>query len=227
MDNKASEDAFAASLTNDPCPKALSDAVLSILQSYQRKYRAFPGIDWSGITVSAAKSTSAVGMPQCNLAVRGADPLASISFAATTAEANKHPTSALNIFDVVRPADPSVPGRAGTEPACAITQELLQRLRSTGKTAVWTTELRPLDDTIQVANSGPSALVAEWKSHLIRMQRRCADTRSTSARPGDSPDWIIQVDASNSVTDPESTRKILGDAAAHFAEWISGKPVNL
>ena len=226
-DDKASEDAFAAKLEQDPCPKELSDAVLGILQNYQQKYRPFPGIDGSVISVDAAKSSSLTGIPQCTFTVTGAKPLSTITFSAVTAEDNKNPTGRLNIFEVIKPADPSIPSTPGNELACQITQEFLGQLTATGNLAQRRTEPKPVDNNIQVWNGELTGVIgAEWTNHLVLAQRRCADTRSTKARNGDSPDWIIEVAADN-VQDPVASRKILDTTAAYLSKWVTGNPVGL
>lgn len=226
-DDKASEDAFVATLEQNPCPKELSAAVLGILQNYQQKYRPFSGIDGSGISVNAAKSTSLTGIPQCTFTVTGAEPLSTITFSAVTAEDNKNPTGRLNLFEVVKPADPSIPSTPGNEPACQITQEFLGQLTATGKTAQRRTEPKPVDNTIQVWNGELTGVIgAEWTNHLVLAQRRCADTRSTKARNGDSPDWIIDVAAEN-VQDQVAARKILDNTAAYLSKWVTGNTVGL
>ncbi|MFE3257047.1 hypothetical protein [Nocardia sp. NPDC059229] len=223
-DDKASEDAFAAELATDPCPANLVSAVLSIVQHTAAASQ--PTMAWSEIAVSASKGLSLNGIPQCMLQVSHLAPVATISVAAVTTETNNHPTTTMAIADVIEAADPTVSARVIPEPPCAITQELLARIRATGSPAQWVNATRDLDDTVQVSWSDPSITVAQWKGHLVRAQRRCADTRTVYGRPGDSPDWIIGIDAATGVA-PEVARSILTKIGANLGRWVSGRAVEI
>lgn len=222
--DKASADAWAQKLEQDPCPENLTDAVLGILQAHQQKIS--PGSDTTGISVRAAESQSRTGIPECTFTVTGADPVATITFASVTAAANKNPAGTLQIDDVIA-ADPSVPTQgAVVEPSCQISQEFLGRLVETGRTVHLSTNTGHLDDTVRLIGYLPIQ-IAVWKNHTVIAKRACADTLSSAATFGDSPDWILQLDASDGSGNVEETRLFQNLVGGYLMNWVSGKPLGL
>ena len=221
--DKSSADEWAQTLEQNPCPDNLRQAVLGILQSQREKVR--PGSDPSAITVGAAKSDSVTGIPQCTFTVTGFDSVSTITFASVTAAANRTPAGTLQLSDVIL-ADPTASSTGVlVEPACQITQEFLGRLARTNLTARSVTTPGYLDDTIQITGSYPIKRAA-WKYHTLIAKRACADTFSTGATPGDSPDWILQLDAAGN-GNVEPTHMEQGLVADYLANWVSGLPVGL
>lgn len=221
--DKASADAWAQTLEQDPCPENLRNAVLGILQAYQQKSGTTP--DTTGITVIAAESQSHTGIPQCTFTVTGADTVSTITFASVTAAANKNPTGTLRLDDVIA-ADPSVPTHGEVvEPACQITQEFLGRLVETGQSVQLSANTGHLDDTVRVVGNLPIQ-IAVWKNHTLIAKRACADTRNPGVTPGDSPDWVLQLDAAGN-GNVESTRDVQNLVGGYLMNWVSGLPVGL
>lgn len=218
-DDRASAEAWAQTLEQNPCPENLRLAVLAIVQKSNR----FPG---SEITVTGAESQGLTGIPQCTFTVTGADAVATIKFAAITAATNKAPEGTLRLSDVLA-ADPTVPTRDDVvvvEPECRITQEFLGRLKAIGLPVQLDSNYGVLD-SVHLTSQMPTQ-IAVWKDHTLIAKRVCADTSSRDATPGDSPDWILQFDATGNGT-AGNTRTVQNDIGGYLMKWVSGESVGL
>lgn len=234
-----SEAAFVDTLQADPCSQTLTAGVQAILQNYaQIRGIGTADVDPSGISVTGTVGTSPVGLPQCTYTISGAGPITTAQVATVTAAENAPQPGRPQVDDVIAENKGQQPPGAGPQagPVCQSTNDFLHRVQELGGSPYKRSSyLYKTDPAVGLnPDGGPDELVgttpgttmvrfAYTDQDAVFTQTRCEqDTSKIAREPGNSPDWSVQMAASQALDTKGDQWKAMRDVGQAIGAWMSG-----